>query len=99
MNFNYNNAEDAQYNHQARVREVLGRRIAHLPYEKVIVLQEVAAALEWGEPLDLIVARLKLAPSNLDRGGVQVQPRTGVDHDQIKEDKSKTKRFKGGPRA
>jgi hypothetical protein len=95
----YHEDHDRQYDHQARVREVLARKVARLPYEVVIQLQEVAAALEFGEPLDLVVTRLRLAPSNLDRGGVQVQPREGIDFDQIAADKSKTKRMTDGPRA
>ena len=91
----YHQDHDRQYDydHQARVREVLTRKVATLPYEVVIKLQEVASALEFGEPLDLIVARHKLAPSNLERGGVQVQPDERVDfHQTVGNERSRTAR-------
>jgi hypothetical protein len=63
--------------HAERARKLLSRRIATLPAKDVLLLGEVAALLEAGVGLEIVVARQKLGKRR--PGKVQVQPREVVE--------------------
>ncbi len=58
------------------MRDLLAKRIAKLPLPALVKLQEVAALLETGERLDVLLARERLGKR---RGNLQVQQREDVD--------------------
>jgi len=65
-----------KYDHAARLRAVLHKRVDALPLRLLVKAQEVIALLEAGERLDTFLAREKLGKR---RGKVQVQQREDVD--------------------
>jgi hypothetical protein len=60
--------------HMDRVRDLLGKKLARLPFATLVTLLEAATLLEAGESLDTLLARQKLGV--IDRVGL---PRVEVD--------------------
>jgi hypothetical protein len=62
--------------HAERVRDLLAKRIAKLPLPALVKLQEVAALLEAGERLEVLLTRERHGKR---RGNLQVQQRENLD--------------------
>jgi hypothetical protein len=61
--------------HADRVRKLLSKRLDTLPLAALVKLQDVAALLEAGQPLSLLLAREMVGR----KGATQIQPREVVE--------------------